>query len=123
VLRELIRPYVEHHLHIASGTGVPILQPIWYNFTDAECFNVETETQFMFGPTFLVAAVLQYQATSRSVYLPALSGGEEWVHHYTGAVYKGGQRVSINVTLADFPLFQRQARKAAKEAKVQLSRE
>ena len=110
-LRELIRPYVELHLRIASETGVPILQPMWYNFTDAECWAEEAETQYMFGPSWLVAPVLQYQATSRSVYLPRLPAGELWVHYYSGATYKGGQRIDVAVTLADFPLFQREMRK------------
>ena len=110
-LRESIRPYVEFHLRVASMTGVPILQPMWYNFTDPQCLEAAAETQFMFGPTFLVAPVLTAMGNatsgSRSVYLPALPASEAWVHFYSGQVYKGGSTVSIPYKLADFPLFQR----------------
>ena len=113
VLREAIRPYVEYHLRQASLTGVPILQPAWYNFSDAALLEEAAETQFMFGPTFLVAPVMQTLGSnvngtgSRGVYLPALSQGEAWVHFYSGQVYKGGQQVQVEYTLATFPLFQR----------------
>ena len=111
-LREIIRPYVEYHLRVASMTGVPILQTMWYNFTDPQCLDVAAETQFMFGPTFLVAPVLAplgsgMSTGSRSVYLPRVASGEVWVHFYTGQVYQGGAAVQVNYTLATFPLFQR----------------
>ena len=107
-LREDVRPYVEYHLLQASLTGVPILQPMWYNFTDAECQEDAAEVQYMFGPTWLVAPVLQPNATSVSVYLPRLPSTEQWVHFFSGQTYKGGQRQDIPVkSLADFPLFQR----------------
>jgi alpha-glucosidase (family GH31 glycosyl hydrolase) len=115
-LRESIRPYVEYHLLQASLTGVPILQPMWYNFTDSECLDEEAEVQFMFGPTFLVAPVLQPNTTSVSVYLPRLPAREQWVHFFSGQVYKGGQRQVIPVTsLGDFPLFQRLTVRAEEE--------
>ena len=112
-LRESIRPYVEYHLLQASLTGVPILQPMWYNFTDAQCLEEAAETQFMFGPTFLVAPVITPNATSRSVYLPALPASEAWVHFYSGAVHKGGATINVAVTLADFPLFPETAHQSA----------
>ena len=108
-LRESIRPYVEYHLLQASLTAVPILQTMWYNFTDAACWDEEAETQFMFEPTFLVAPVMEPNATSRRVYLPALPAGEVWRSYYTRAVYKGGSWESIAVSLNDFPLFTREA--------------
>ena len=110
-MREVIRPYVEYHLLQASLTGIPILQPMWYNFTDAACLDEGAETQFMFGPTFLVAPVLQplgnATSGSRSVYFPTLPAGEAWVHFYSGDVRKGGAAAVVDYTLATFPLFQR----------------
>ena len=111
-IRELIRPYVEQHLAVASMTGVPILQPMWYNFSDGACLAQQAEDQYMFGPTFLVAPVLQplSKAKSRSVYLPQLPKGELWVHYFTGDTSNGGERIDVPVTLATFPLYQRQTR-------------
>jgi alpha-D-xyloside xylohydrolase len=108
VLRESIRPYVEEHLLVASITGVPILQPMWYNFSDSECLEDAAETQYMFGPTYLVAPVLQQGVTSVSVYFPRLPPTEQWVHFFSGQSYTAGQRQDVPVvSLGDFPLFQR----------------
>ena len=111
-LRQTIRPYVEHYLTVASQTGVPILRPMWYNFSDAECLTQQAEDQYMFGPTWLVAPVLAplSQAKSRSVYLPKLPQGELWVNYFSGATSQGGERVDVAVTLGSFPLYQRQTR-------------
>jgi alpha-D-xyloside xylohydrolase len=46
--------------------------------------------QFLLGPALMVSPVTQYQARSRSVYLPA-SG---WYDLWTGAAIAGGQRVT-----------------------------
>ena len=126
-LRESLRPYVEHHLTLASSTGRPLLQPMFYAFADAECY--QAEDQFMFGPEWLVAPVLEEGATQRSVWLPRVTaeaverlreskaalrsddevGGVEaavWRHYYSGQQYDGGQLLTVKTTIADFPLFQ-----------------
>ena len=123
-LRQLIRPYVEHHLTVASQTGVPIVQAMWYNFTDKECLDEAAEDQYMFGPSWLVAPVLKRmsEAATRSVYLPRLPEGELWVNFFSGATSGGGERIDVNVTsLGAFPLYQRQSReehRLQQEAKV-----
>ena len=80
------------------------------------------DDEMMFGPLYLVAPVLTYQATSRDVYLPPLStsSGDVWVNVFTGVetdTSKGG----VNITevtpnsgagFATFPLYRRQARGA-----------
>jgi alpha-D-xyloside xylohydrolase len=103
-LRESLRDYVEYHLNIASQNGTPILRPMFYDFTDMECYKAED--QYMFGPDYLVAPVYIYQATSRSVYLPELiQQNAAWQHYYTKQIYQGGQRYNISTTVNDFPLF------------------
>ena len=126
-LREKLRPYVELHLQQASSSGVPLLQPMFFAFTDADCFTAET--QFMFGPEWLVAPVLVENATAVDVYLPAVTAqaverlresrralGETvreadgsagvWQHFYSGKQYAGGQWVKVPTVISDFPLFQ-----------------
>jgi len=105
LLRDSIRDYVEYHLTVANWNGTPITRPMVYDFPDSECYNAED--QFMFGPDYLVAPVLQPNATSRSVYFPVLPNSQQWMHLYSKQLYKGGQRLNISVTLADFPVFQR----------------
>ncbi|CAF3710085.1 unnamed protein product [Adineta steineri] len=104
-LRESLRDYVEYHLNISHENGTPILRPMFYDFNnDIECYN--SEDQYMFGSDYLVAPIYTYQATSRSVYLPAIDKQNSvWQHYYTKRIYDGGQRYNISTTLNDFPLF------------------
>jgi alpha-D-xyloside xylohydrolase len=60
--------------------------------------------QYMFGPSFLVAPVTEFQARTRSVYLPA---GTRWYDFHTGAAHEGGQRIDASAPLARMPLFVR----------------
>ncbi len=71
--------------------------------SDPKAANVNDE--YMFGPSFLVAPVSQYQARSRGVYLPA---GARWVDFYTGRRFDGGQTITADAPLARMPLFVRQ---------------
>ena len=105
-LRESLRPYVQAGLDLAHTRGTPLLRPMVFDFGDAEC--VDATTQYMFGDDYLVAPVLEYQATNRSVFLPALPTGQRWVHHYTGEELAGGTAHTVPTTnLSEFPLFVR----------------
>ena len=106
-LRESLRPYVQDQLDLASSEGTPALRPMTFDFTDAECVNAND--QFMFGPKFLVAPVLYYQAQNRSVYLPSLPDGERWAYHYnTSIVFADGMTHVVPTTnVSEFPLFVR----------------
>ena len=130
-LRETLRPYVELHLAQAAVTAVPLLQPMFFAFPEADSYAAET--QYMFGPEWLVAPVLEQGATQRSVYLPVIrdgnvrswadsraalgdpgsagraeSGAMVWRHYFSGAEYSGGQMLTVQTQLSDFPLFQLQ---------------
>jgi alpha-D-xyloside xylohydrolase len=58
--------------------------------------------QYMFGRAFLVSPVTEYQATRRSVYLPATAGG--WYDFFSGAALTGGERVETPVALDSIPV-------------------
>ena len=109
-IRESLRPYVAAQIELASNAGTPVLRPMVFDFADPEC--VTATDQYMFGPTYLVAPVLEYQATNRTVYLPNLPPGEKWVDYFAGAesVAVGPGRVHVATTDIDvFPLFMRTA--------------
>jgi len=120
--------YVEHHLMLAAQTATPLLQPMFFSFSDSECYDANAETQYMFGPEWLVAPVVEQGATERRLYLPsigeknvrrwkesrralsddnagAISAEMVWKHHFSGVEYSGGQWVVIQTQLSDFPLF------------------
>lgn len=79
------------------------MRPLFYDFwQDKKCWEVET--QYMFGPEFLVAPVVRRGQREQSVYLPA---GAEWVNWWTKECFGGGQEVRVPSPLDQIPLFQR----------------
>lgn len=62
----------------------------------------DINTQYMFGPAFLVNPVYEDKARSREVYLPE---GADWYNFYTGEKLQGGQTINADAPLARMPLF------------------
>ncbi|AKC87594.1 TIM-barrel domain-containing protein [Pseudoxanthomonas suwonensis] len=60
--------------------------------------------QYLFGPAFLVAPVVEFKATGRPVYLPA---GSSWIDFETGRRHEGGQTIEAAAPLQRMPLFVR----------------
>jgi alpha-D-xyloside xylohydrolase len=86
-LRYRLLPYVYSLAGAATHRNGTMLRPLAMDFRgDAAALDVRD--QFMFGPAFLVSPVTSYQATSRSVYLPATPG--DWYDFWTGATALGG---------------------------------
>jgi alpha-D-xyloside xylohydrolase len=108
-LRESMRGYVQTQLDLASAEGTPALRPMTFDFSDAEC--VKAADQFMFGPSYLVAPVLYYKVSNRSVYLPTLASNEHWEYFYDpGQQFAAGSwHVVPTANLSAFPLFVRKA--------------
>jgi len=103
-IREQLRPYIMEQMAIASFNGTPVMRPLWFDFPNDAASSL-IDDQFMFGPDFMVAPVLVYQARTRNVYLPA---GANWVDWFTGAAFQGGQYMSnYAAPLNSFPLFVR----------------
>jgi len=67
---------------------------------DRQGWNINT--QYMFGPAFLVNPVYENKARSRDVYLPA---GADWFNFYTGEKLTGGQTINADAPLSQMPLF------------------
>ena len=102
-IRERLRPYVMEQMDKAAKDGTPPMRPLFYDFeSDAKAWEVED--QFLFGPSILVAPVLEYKARSREVYLPA---GAKWTNAWTGKVEEGGQTITVDAPLENLPLFLR----------------
>ena len=106
-LRESLRPYIAEQHALSTSDGVPVLRPMTFDFADADC-AVATD-QYMFGPRFLVAPVLEYGSTNRSVFLPSLPEGEGWVGVFDRVSHDSGwQIVDVPQNLTQgFPLFER----------------
>lgn len=100
-LRYRLTPYLYSLLRLASVKGDPIMRPLVYEFPDdPKCWDESFE--FMFGPSLLVANVLEKGATESKIYLPE---GADWYDWSTKVKYSGGQTITMPVTLQSIPMF------------------
>lgn len=103
-LRYTLIPYLYSLTVEAHRTGHPIMRPLVYHYphdprTHRESFD------YLLGADLLVAAVTEAGVTAREVYLPH---GADWIDWHTGALYSGGQTVTVPAPLnAQPPLFAR----------------
>lgn len=99
-LKYTLLPYIYTCSREAYETGAPIMRAMFLEFPeDRECRR--TDMQFMFGPSLLVAPVVEKGARTREVYLPK----GRWYDWYDGTVYDGGRYVNVPAPLDKTPLF------------------
>ena len=112
-LRADLRDYTLKINRVTAETGLPMVRAMVLAFPDDPACAAATtllESQWMYGPDYLVAPVLAAGQTARDVYLPDISSySATWVYHWNGTdAGQGGAVVTVNVTLmSDFPLFVR----------------
>ncbi|AOJ64558.1 hypothetical protein WJ32_18395 (plasmid) [Burkholderia ubonensis] len=105
-LRYRLIPYMWSLFERASTHHEPIIRPTFYDFPeDAQC--LQDCDEFMFGRELLVAPVVEPDAVTRRVYLPALPDGQRWFDFETGAGFASGQWHTVDAPLEKLPLFAR----------------
>lgn len=102
-MRNSLRQYVLSQMQAVNETGLPVNRPLWFEFPCDDSVWAITD-QYMFGNDFMAAPVYTYQARNRSVYFPKASS---WQHFFTNKTYTGGQTVTVDAPLENFPLFRR----------------
>jgi alpha-D-xyloside xylohydrolase len=95
-LRYRLLPYVYSLAGAAAHRDGTMLRPLVMDFR-SDPLALDVKDQFMFGPAFLVSPVTTYQATNRSVYLPATQG--DWYDFWSGMPVTGG---AARMTAAPF---------------------
>lgn len=101
-IREALKPYILDAAKAVSKDGYTMMRPLVFDFPhDTEALRQDTE--YMFGPSLLVCPILEANATSRVVYLPANELG--WVYLLDGQSYEGGQYVTVPVGPDMIPVF------------------
>ncbi len=101
-LRESLKPYIAEVMREASETGAPAMRAMFYEFPDdMKCW--ELRDQYMFGPDYLVAPVLEADTYSRDVYLPA----GRWENINDGKEYDGGLVIRADAPIDMIPVFRR----------------
>jgi alpha-D-xyloside xylohydrolase len=102
-LRYRLIPYIMDQMRKASTDGTPVMRPLFFDFpADKMAYPISDE--YMFGPSLLVAPVIEPGLKSRKVYLPE---GSAWTNAYTDEEHKGGQWVHVDAPLTQIPLFLR----------------
>lgn len=107
-LRETLRGYVRDVMHEAHVHGDPVIRPVFYDFpTDPAAWSMTEE--YMFGPKYLVAPILQLGQRERTLRLPK---GAQWraltvEGQAGGEVWNGGDSVTVAAPLGYMPVFER----------------
>ncbi len=102
-LRYALLPYTYSLAYNSYQTGAPFMRALFMDFgTDPKAANISDE--YMFGPAFLVAPVVEQGATQREVYLPA---GADWYNYWTHERFRGGKTITVNAPIDTLPLFVR----------------
>lgn len=98
-LKYTLFPYIYTCAREAYDTGLPLMRAMFLEFPDdRECRR--TDMQFLFGPSLLVAPVVEKGARSREVYLPK----GRWYDWADGTVYEGGHYVTVPAPLDKTPV-------------------
>jgi alpha-glucosidase/alpha-D-xyloside xylohydrolase len=102
-LRYQLLPYTYSVAYRSYQTGAPYMRALFMDFpSDPKAADIPDE--YMYGPAFLVAPVVDQGATSRTVYLPA---GCDWYNYWTNERLHGGQTIEANAPIDTLPLFVR----------------
>jgi len=101
--RYQLMPYLYSLGYGTYRTGAPFMRALFMDFPkDPEVTGLTD--QYMFGPAFLVAPVLDQGRTARRVYLPA---GTDWYDWWTSKRYTGGRWIDAAAPIDRMPLFVR----------------
>jgi alpha-glucosidase/alpha-D-xyloside xylohydrolase len=102
-LRYRLLPYLYSAVRECATTGMPIMRALWMHFPD-DPKAVVCGDQYLWGPSLLVAPVVEKGATARTIYLPR--GG--WYDFWTHERVAGGREISRPVDLETLPLYVRE---------------
>ena len=98
-LRERLRPYIEHHMEIASEKGYPVMRPMFFDFPGDEiCYTLGEP--YMFGDDILFAPIVNRGQTKKKVYLPE----GKWILTKDGKEYGAGWH-EISAEINEFVAF------------------
>ncbi|KAF3390044.1 hypothetical protein DPV78_011837 [Talaromyces pinophilus] len=101
-IREKLRDYTRSLMEAAHERGTPIVRPCFYDFPE-DATSWEIEDQYMYGPKYLVAPVLNPGQTTRTVYLPPGT----WTLFESTETFEGGKNVEVSCNLDTIPVFVR----------------
>lgn len=100
-LRSALTPYWYTAFYEANQQHQPIMKPTFLDFENDERTWQEND-EFLAGPAFLVASVVEPGMTERRLYAPKHEGG--WFDFYRGSTVEGGTEVTLPAPDDETPL-------------------
>lgn len=102
-LRKELQPYILEQAKRIQTEGYTLMRPLVFDFAgDKEALKQETE--YMFGPKYLVCPVTDNSGTIH-IYLPENANG--WTSYFTGEHYNGGQYIDLATSKEHIEVFER----------------
>jgi alpha-D-xyloside xylohydrolase len=102
-LRYRLLPYLYSTSWAVHSGQQSLMRALVFDFrTDPRALTVTD--QYLFGPAFLIAPVLEPNAREREVYLP---GSDLWFDFWSDQHWRGGQQIRSKVDIATIPVFVR----------------
>ena len=99
-LRYRLMPYIYSLTGWVYHNDYTIMRGLAMDFAaDKRVWNIED--QYMFGPSFMVCPVGEFESRERDVYLPETEG---WYDFYTGNYFTGGQTLAMKAPYEKMPL-------------------
>ena len=95
-LRYRLMPYIYSLAGKTYFDDYTIMRPLVMDYASDLAVR-DNSTQYMFGPSMMIAPVYTYKATSREVYFPK---GTDWYDLYTG-----GQKQEVEAPFERMPIF------------------
>ena len=103
-LRYRLLPYIYSQAAEITFHGSTLMRPLVMDFRNDESALTQ-KYEFMFGPSLLVAPVLQPGVQQWPVYAPSTPGG--WFDWWTESKVSGGKTTTIDAPLAKIPVLVR----------------
>ena len=103
-LRYKLLPYLYSGAWQISKQGLPLIRPMWLDYSDDPAVTTSMRDQWMVGDYLLVRPIVDQGATSAKIYLPKGS----WIDYWTGKTHPGGQTIERPVdakSWEDMPLY------------------
>jgi alpha-D-xyloside xylohydrolase len=100
-LRYRLLPYIYSEAWKVTSKGFTLMRPLVMDFR-GDTTAINSQYEYMFGKSILVAPVTEPGVISREVYLPKSS---DWFDFWTEKHYYGGQKIKTEAPPDKIPLF------------------
>ncbi|WP_082379266.1 glycoside hydrolase family 31 protein [Pseudalgibacter alginicilyticus] len=99
-LRYQLMPYIYSQAWQITTNSKQLMSPLAYQYpNDKKVWGISD--QFLFGKSFMVGIVTQYEQREKTMYFPKGT----WYNYWTNEKLEGGQEITVKAELDETPLF------------------